>query len=110
MTESYSVRKIPIISKENGNSFVGESIDKIKILEISNFIDEWEKELLFSENGFYSLAGKKVENKTKEFIEELEQIVSAKIFNETFSSKTSREIIYEIKNKKINVIVSRHIL
>ena len=32
--------------------------DRTKILEISNFIDDWEKNVLFSSGGFYSLKGK----------------------------------------------------
>ena len=104
MTETYSVRKIPVIHKEKIEDFAADNIDEIKILEISNFIDEWEKELLFSENGFYSLIGKKVENKTKEFIDELEQLVSEKIFEETFTSSASKEVVNTIKNKKIDAI------
>ena len=104
MTDSYSIRKIPVVYKENIDSENIDSIDKIKILEISNFIDKWEQEILFSENGFYSLKGKNVENKTKEFIQELNELVNSKIFEINFSDSMYKEIISDIKNKKIAAI------
>ena len=78
--ESFSVRKIPTIPKEvNLSEIDDEKLDKIKILELCNHIDEWEKEVLFSENGFFSTKGKEVKNKSKEFISELDRFISSKI-------------------------------
>ena len=62
--DSFSLRKIENPQNDFNEDF---SLDKVKILNFSNSIDKWEQELLFSENGFYSLKGKDVENKVKEF-------------------------------------------
>ena len=63
--DSFSLRKIDVSSEDVlDNDF---SLDKVKILDFSNSIDKWEQELLFSQKGFYSLKGKAVENKTKEY-------------------------------------------
>ena len=56
MTQTYSLRKIP--EKNIQINFEEENNDKIKILELMNIIDEWEKEVLFADNGFFSLKGK----------------------------------------------------
>ena len=67
--DSFSLRKIDVFDENVlDNDF---SLDKVKILDFSNSIDKWEQELLFSENGFYSLKGKDVENKVKEFYSEI---------------------------------------
>ena len=81
MINNYAMRKIPFVEKEIQNSFEIFENDKIKILEISNMIDKWEKELLFSANGFFSLKGKDVENKTEEFLTELEKFILLNIEN-----------------------------
>ena len=48
-----SIRKIPVTESEIQQEALSDNhIDKIKILELSNIIDKWEQELLFSENGF----------------------------------------------------------
>lgn len=107
MTNSYSMRKIPVVHKNVQDSLIESDIDKIKILELSNFIDEWEKELLFSKKGFFSLKGKFVENKTKEFIEELDQLISTKMYEISFSNQESKNIISEIKKKKLEAIKSQ---
>ncbi len=104
MIEAYSMRKIPMTHKEQDNTLLDDSLDKIKILEISNFIDEWEKELLFSENGFYSLKGKEVENKTKIFIENLETFINSKINEISFINSSSRILLNDVKEKKLNAI------
>ena len=109
MTDVYSMRKIPIMKKDSQEVLVESDIDKVKILELSNFIDEWEKELLFSETGFFSLKGRSVENKTKEFIEELDQLISTKIYEINFSKQESKNIIIEIKKRKLDAIKSQMI-
>ena len=107
MTDVYSMRKIPIMKKDSQAVLIESDIDKVKILELSNFIDEWEKELLFSETGFFSLKGRSVENKTKEFIEELDQLISTKIYEINFSKQESKNIIIEIKKRKLDAIKSQ---
>ena len=82
MTQTYSLRKIP--EKNIQINFEEENNDKIKILELMNIIDEWEKEVLFANNGFFSLKGKKDENKTKEFVKELDDFISSKIYQVSF--------------------------
>ena len=109
MTDVYSMRKIPIMKKDSQEVLVESDMDKVKILELSNFIDEWEKELLFSETGFFSLKGRSVENKTKEFIEELDQLISTKIYEINFSKQESKNIIIEIKKRKLDAIKSQMI-
>lgn len=105
-TASFSLRKIPV-AKQNNLEIAKEDdryLDKIKILELSNSIDEWEKELLFSEGGYFSLKGKEVENKSTEYINELEKFINSKIFGIKFSSVKSKEAANEIKNLKIENI------
>lgn len=105
MTSSYSVRKIPYSRIETQNDIQSDKdSDKVKIIELCNVIDEWEKELLFSENGFFSLKGKNVRNKSKEFTEELEKFINTKISEIQFSLPDSKKAAYEIRNLKINNI------
>ena len=101
----YSVRKIPVTKQIETTNFEDEKyLDKIKILELSNVIDEWEKELLFSNNGFFSLKGKNVENKSTEFISELEKLVNSKISALKLSNSSSHEAVEKIKKLKIDNI------
>ncbi len=104
---SYSLRKIPETHHESGDFSHEKEIDSVKILELSNIIDEWEYELLFSENGFFSLKGKEVENKTTEFCEELNKLINSKISQVKFLLPESREIFFNIKNLKINSLTER---
>lgn len=102
---SFSMRKIPVVSKStDSENLKDESIDKIKIIELSNIIDKWEQEVLFSDNGFFSIKGKDVENKLKDFINELEDFISGKISEISFVSPLSREIANKIKTDKIAAI------
>lgn len=100
--QTYSVRKIPTVSvvmpKDEDNN------DKIKILELTNAIDEWEKSVLFSETGFFSLKGKNVENKTKEFIKELDDFISFQISQCHFADEYSKLLVAEMKKKKLQSI------
>ena len=102
MTQTYSLRKIP--EKNIQINFEEENNDKIKILELMNIIDEWEKEVLFADNGFFSLKGKKVENKTKEFVKELDDFISSKIYQVSFVEPKSRQFALELKKKKLQNI------
>ncbi|MBR6164147.1 hypothetical protein IKQ26_09730 [bacterium] len=81
--------------------------DLAKILEISNFIDDWEQSVLFSPGGFYSLKGKSVLGKTKELLQVLkgdtEKILSETVFDSQFSLRKAEEII----KVKINTIQSK---
>ena len=64
--ESFSMCKIPFVEKDTQVfEETDEYIEKIKILELSSSIDKWEKEILFSENGFYSLKGRDIDKKLK---------------------------------------------
>ena len=78
--------------------------DYIKILELSNFIDDWEQTVLFSQNGFYSLKGKAAEEKTKELLEVLERDSEKILSEENFKSPLSYQKAEEIKRNKINTI------
>lgn len=100
--QSFSLRRIPVTeNKTSGDEFIDENKDKIKILELCNLMDNWEKELLFSENGFFSLKGKSAEGKTKEFIRELNEFINREISKIKFSRKISYEKISRIKEQKI---------
>lgn len=104
MSQSFSMRKIPVTYNSPDNSSQDDNTDKIKILELCNTIDEWEKELLFGDKGFFSLKGKDVENKTKEFSVELKNFINSKISQISFSNISSLEMVREIKERKLNAI------
>lgn len=104
MSQSFSMRKIPTTQKNNEITEFENNTDKIKILELSNTIDAWEKEILFSENGFFSLKGKAVENKTKEFVKELEKFINSQIAKLAFVENSARETVIEIKKLKLENI------
>ena len=94
LTSSFSMRKIPFVEKETQIVDVtDEYVDKIKILELSSSIDEWEREILFSENGFYSLKGRDIDKKLKEFINELEKFINNKISLMNFSNEETRKTL-----------------
>lgn len=102
--ETYSMRKIPFVQRNETENFETDTSDKVKMLELSNSIDEWEKELLFSQNGFYSLKGKEAENKTAEFCKELEKFITSAISKTKFNDEASRVLMQDIKSKKIVAI------
>ena len=104
MIQEFSLRKIPFIQENSADINNPENTDNVKILELSNTIDEWEREILFSENGFYTLKGKNVENKTKEFISNLETLINSKITKIVFTDINSRTQAVLLKNTKINAI------
>lgn len=104
---SFSLRKIPVSNNDkdiNINLENNSYLDKIKILELSSLIDNWEQELLFSDNGFFSLKGKEVENKAKEYISQLEKFINKKISEISFSSENAKKAAQEIKRIKIENI------
>lgn len=109
-TEEFALRKIPVTQKfqddlENSeNEFF---LDKTKIIEFSNSIDEWERNILFAENGFYSLKGKDTKNKIKEYISELENFVNVKYSELRLSDSKSNEIFLKIKKEKTDVIIEQ---
>ena len=87
------------------DSFIDENyLDKVKIIEFCNCIDTWEQELLFSQNGFFSLKGKDVENKAEEFIRELEEFANAKVSEIKFLKPESKIAVKEIKRLKLDAI------
>lgn len=74
------------------------------ILEFLNSIDEWENEILFDGNGFYSLDAKQASEKFKEYSSELE-LFANKLINELkLNSENFRDILIGIKNQKIKFI------
>lgn len=103
--ESFSIRKIPVTESEIQQKTLSDKhIDKIKILELSNIIDKWEQELLFSENGFFSLNGKNVEGKINEFLAELDSFIDSKIQEIAFVDNSSKKLAKTIKIEKIESI------
>ena len=91
--ESFSIRKIPVTESEIQQKTLSDKhIDKIKILELSNIIDKWEQELLFSENGFFSLNGKNVEGKINEYLAELDSFIDSKIQEIAFVDNSSKKL------------------
>lgn len=108
-TQSFSLKKIPV-SDKNETVFDTEDnkyADKVKLLELSNLIDSWEKELLFDENGFFNLKGKDVRNKSKEYIQELEKFINSKMSSMTFSLENSKLAAKELRKIKTENIKSK---
>ena len=110
LSSSFSLRKIPVTNSENIIDVENEKyLDKIKILELCNVIDEWEKELLFSDGGFFSLKGKDVKDKSDEFIKELEKFINSKISAMVFYLPESKNAVQKIKQIKIENIKNQMI-
>lgn len=102
---SFSMRKIPVKLNEMQQDIPNDvAMDKIKILELSNFIDMWEQELLFSEKGFFSIKGKDIEGKVDEFVLDLEEFINSKIIEMKFLNADSKELAIKIKTEKISAI------
>lgn len=99
---TFSLREIPTSKKDENTLDADDAkyLDKIKILELSTFIDEWEQEILFSDNGFFSLKGKDIKDKTKEYLRELEKFVDKKISDMAFSSDAAKKAALQIKKLK----------
>lgn len=102
--ETFSLRKIPILQNQELKFAEEKNYDKVKIIELSNSIDKWEEELLLSDDGFFSLKGKEVEGKTKEFYKDLNEFISRKISELKFAEENSNRIVLDIKNKKLGII------
>lgn len=102
--QSFSLRKIPTVKHSDIEIKDKNNYDKVKILELSNAIDKWERDVLFSENGFFSFQGKNAEGKTKEFERELNDFINRQIANIKFNEKVSYEIVSDIKKKKLSAI------
>lgn len=104
-SSSFSMRKIPVVQKdEQVENFEKIDLEKIKILELCNIIDEWEKEILFSEDGFYSIKGKEVKEKLKNFEIELDKFIAVKISEMKFKDEQTKEIALKIKSDKVLAI------
>ncbi len=107
INKNYAVRKIPAVSTELNSKFLSDDgIDKIKILQLSAEIDKWEQEILFADNGFYSLKGTEPKQKEKEYIAELKRFIEYKISLSSFSLPSSKTIAHKIKSDKISAIKS----
>ncbi len=104
---SFSLRKIDVKQTEVIDENITFDSDKVKILEFSNLIDKWEKELLFSENGFFSIKGKEIEGKTKEFYSELKKFINMKISEMKLKTSKSVDIVSDIKDKKLKVVLDQ---
>ncbi len=102
---SYSLNKLPQNhNADNDDSLDKQYSDKVKLLEFSNLIDKWEQELLFSENGLFSIKGKEAEIKSKNFIDELKNFADSKIAEMNFSSPETKNAASVIKKMKIDNI------
>lgn len=103
---SFSLKKIPVSKnpEEVTDNEDKKYADRIQLLELSNLIDNWEQELLFSENGFFNLKGSEVRNKSKEFISELERFINSKMSGMIFHLERSKLAAIEMKNIKIENI------
>lgn len=98
-----ALRKIPASINQNIPEIpTDKGIDKIKLIELSTAIDKWEKEILFAENGFYSLKGKEPQEKIKDYLFELKSFIESKINSMSFFSNSSKELAKKIKQDKIN--------
>lgn len=101
----FSLRKIPALLDQNNTEILtDEGIDKIKIIELSTAIDKWEQEVLFCENGFYSLKGRDAQKKKKAYLAELDRFIAGKIAQMAFSFDFSREAAHKIKQQKIDAV------
>ncbi len=100
---SFSMRQIPVYDKKE-EEIDDNNLDKIKILNLSNSIDKWEQEILFSDKGFYTIKGIDVKEKLPEFQKELEDFISLKISEISFSNISMKEIALDIKTKKLEAI------
>ena len=103
--DSFSLRKIDVSSQDDLNECF--ALDKVKVLDFSNSIDKWEQELLFSQNGFYSLKGKDIEGKTKEFYKELKTFVGLKLAEMKLKNIKTLNIVLDIKERKLNAILDQ---
>ncbi len=102
---SFAVNKIQSFDYDNNLNIENDkNTDKIKILELCNTIDNWEKEVLFSQNGFFALKGIEVKNKSKECIEELEKFINSIINKMDLVLPQSKEAVCQIKKLKIDNI------
>ncbi len=107
-SDDYSLRQIPEnFRAENQENEKSVFIDKTKILEFSNSVDEWETNILFGEKGFYSLKGKEAANRIKDYISELESFISGKYSELDLSGSISKEIFLNIKQEKISAITEQ---
>lgn len=104
MTQSFSMRKIPFVQKDELFSENSVVTNEIKLLELSNIIDAWEKEVLFSSKGFFSFKGKDVENKTKEFSQELEKFINVQSSKIIVVDEKMQKMIEQMKVQKLNAI------
>ena len=100
---TFSMRQIPISEKQEEN-LDNKNLDKVKILELSNAIDKWEKEILFADNGFYKLKGLEVKEKLPEFYQELDEFISLRISQISFSDFNMKNIALEIKENKLSAV------
>lgn len=109
-TEEFALRKIPVTQRyqDDLENFENEIfLDKTKIIEFANSIDEWEKNILFAENGFYSLKGKNAKDKLKEYVSELENFANLKYSELHLSDSKSSKIFLKVKKEKINLIIEQ---
>lgn len=99
--KSYSLKKIPISNNINVDIINNPRVDKIKIIELSNSIDKWENEIIFGENGFYSLKGTEPKDKLDEYVKELEKFINTALSEISFDDISMKSVAFEIKSNKI---------
>jgi len=101
----YTLRKIPVSNFREENAELKEKeIDDIKILELSNTIDKWEQEVLFSDGGFYSLDGREAQEKKKDFILELKSFIETETDKIKLLHPASKEAARELKRAKMSAL------
>ena len=105
LKSSIALRKIPVTLK-GGNSEIEDKkgVDEIKIFELNISIDKWEQEILFGDNGFYSIKGKEVEEKSREILDELKSFINRKIYEVSFTNERYREIARNIRDEKLKAV------
>ena len=88
----------------NNIQMTEENTDLVKILELSNFIDEWEQTVLFSQDGFYTLKGKDVQGKTEELLEILKKDTEKVLEELNIKTSLSQHKAEKIRKAKIKTI------
>lgn len=101
----YTLRKIPVSRfKEEDAPISRKDIDDIKLIELSNIIDKWEQEVLFSDGGFYSLDAREAQEKKKDFILELKSFIETETDKIKLLQPASKEAARELKRAKMSAL------
>ena len=95
-SSSYYVRSMAQLDQQ---------IKRTKALELSNKIDQWEKDnLLDPENGYYSKLGKDAMGKSGEYLENLNKYISDEATKEGLTWGYGKQMAELVKARKIDTI------